>query len=182
MQWAKTTFGGNTHPAPSLPSPFHLPQEAGHKQLGSKAAFSHFVSLTAQLALSAVWLYGATDTPYLCRAENIQVGIVYALTASQLIMAHMCKEPFQPSLWAIFGMAAAAANSRLRFVDPLRLTVALDVVMLFGYLHYVISVINQICGFLGIHCLTLKRQAHEAAAGAGPAGTPKPALAGEHTD
>lgn len=150
------------------------PKEAGHKQLGPKAAWAHFIAITAQLALSTMWLWGATGTPYLCRAQNASVGVVYALMASQLIMAHMCKEPFRPPLWAIFGMAAGAANSRLQLVDPLQLTVALGVVFVLGYLHYVISVINQICGFLGINCLTLKRPAQP------PAGL-QPALAGAST-
>ena len=162
---------------PTAPNPTQsrTPQEAGHKQLGVKAAWAHFIAITAQLALSAVWLWGETSTPYLCRAQNVSIGLVYALMASQLIMAHMCKEPFKPPLWAIFGMAAAAANSRWRRVDPLLLTSALDVVFLLGYLHYVVSVINQICGFLGINCLTLKRPAQ-------PAAALQPALAGAHTD
>lgn len=79
--------------------------------------------------------------------------------ASKLIMAHMCKEPFEPPLWAIFGMALGAANSRLRLLDPLTVTLVLDAVVLTGYLHYVLSAINQICDFLGINCLTLKRPA-----------------------
>ena len=28
-------------------------------------------------------------------------------------------------------------------------------IILAGYLHYVVSVINQICAFLGINCLTI---------------------------
>jgi ethanolaminephosphotransferase len=132
-------------------------QEAGHKQLGPTAAWLHFVTLTAQLAISAIWLYGETTTPYLCRAQNVNVGIIYALTASRLIMAHMCKEPFQPPLLAIFGMALAVANSRLKWADPMQVTLGLAIVALFGYLHYVLSVIDQICNFLGIRCLSLKR-------------------------
>lgn len=150
------------------------PKEAGHKQLGPTAAWLHFVSITSFLALSAIWLWAPTTTPYLCRAQNINIGIVYALTASRLIMAHMCKEPFEPPMWAILGMAAVAANSRLRIVDPLALTVAFDVVALIGYLHYVLSVINQICGFLGINCLTIKRPG----ASAGPAGADSAAADG----
>ncbi|KAI8470281.1 MAG: CDP-Ethanolamine:DAG ethanolamine phosphotransferase [Monoraphidium minutum] len=141
-------------------------KEAGHKQLGLRAAWLHFIALTAQLAISSAWLWGHTETQYLCRAQNVSIGVIYALTASQLIMAHMCKEPFEPPLWAVGGMALAAANSRLRIVDPLALTAGLAVVALFGYLHYVISVINEICGFLGIRCLSLQKPAPPAAAGA----------------
>jgi len=141
------------------------PKEAGHKQLGLRAAALHFTTIVCLLGISTAWLWAHTDTPYLCRAQNINVGLVYALTASQLIMAHMCKEPFIPPLWAIGSMAAAAANSRLHVYDPLTVTLVLDAIMLVGYLHYVLSVINQICGFLGIRCLSLQRP-EPAAAGA----------------
>lgn len=48
--------------------------------------------------------------PWQCRLEQESFGVVFALTASQLIMAHMCKEPFEPPLWAIGCLALAAAN------------------------------------------------------------------------
>lgn len=137
--------------------PFRPQQEAGHKQLGSRAAGLHVVAIICQLAISSAWLWQPTTEPFLCRAQNINVGVTYALTASSLIMAHMCKEPFIPPLWAIMGLALGAVNSRLRWLDPLGLTLALDVVVFAGYLHYVFSVINQICDFLGIRCLSLQR-------------------------
>lgn len=90
------------------------------------------------------------------------VGITYALFASQLIVAHMCKEPFSPPLWAMFTMAVAIINKVLGIVDPLQFTLAVDVLLLFGYLHYVVVVINQICGHLGIYCLTIKPKAKDA--------------------
>jgi ethanolaminephosphotransferase len=141
-------------------------KEAGHKQLGRKAAFVHWLTITCLLAINTTWLWTPMDTPYLCRASNMNGGLVYALTASQLIMAHMCKEPFQPPLWAIMGMALVAANGRLRLYDPLTVTAAWNVVVLAGYLHYVLSVISQICYFLGIRCLSLKKAGGDAAAAA----------------
>lgn len=151
-------------PPPAQPPTFRRPfpaarQEAGHKQLGPRAAWLHFVALMCQLGISSAWLWQPTAEPFLCRAQNINVGITYALTASSLIMAHMCKEPFIPPLWAIMTLALGAVNSRLRWVDPLKLTLALDVAVFAGYLHYVISVIDQICDFLGIRCLSLQRPA-----------------------
>ncbi|GBF87918.1 CDP-Ethanolamine:DAG ethanolamine phosphotransferase [Raphidocelis subcapitata] len=139
-------------------------KEAGHKQLGLRAAVLQFIAIVAPLAISTVWLWAPTTEPFLCRATSINVGLVYALMASRLIMAHMCKEPFAPPLLMIAGMAVGAANSRLRLASPLALTVALDAVALLAYLHYVLSVINEICAFLGIRCLSLQRPA--AAAGA----------------
>ena len=133
-------------------------KEAGHKQLGGTAAFLHWLTIVCQLGISTAWLWGSTTEPYLCRAANASVGLAYALTASMLIMAHMCKEPFAPPMWAVAGMAFAAANSRMRWVDPLTATVAFAAVTLAAYLHYVISVIREICAALDIYCLTLKRR------------------------
>ena len=62
--------------------------------------------------------------------------------------------------------ALVAANGRLRLYDPLTVTAAWNVVVLAGYLHYVLSVISQICYFLGIRCLSLKKAGGDAAAAA----------------
>ena len=142
------------------------PQEIGHKQLGVRAAWLHWLALMCQLGINTVWLWAPCDTPHLCRAQNLNIGIAYALTASSLIMAHMCKEPFQPPLWAIMALALGAVNSQLRVFDPLPFTAALGAVVFIGYIHYVLSVINQICDFLGIRCLSLQRPAGAAAAAA----------------
>lgn len=133
-------------------------KEAGHKQLGGRAAFAHWAAIMCLLGINTAWLWGRVSTPFLCRAENASIGVVYALAASQLIMAHMCKEPFVPPMWAIAGLAFAAANSRMEWVDPLAATLAFGGVALLAYLHYVLSVIGEICDFLGIRCLTLERR------------------------
>lgn len=134
-------------------------QERGHKHLGRTAAFVHLVSLVCMLALGCIWLWQPTTEPFQCRATNLMYGLVYSFVASQLIMAHMSKEPFEPSLWAIGAMAAGAINSRLRLVDPLLLTASLDLVVLIGMMHYVFTVINQVCEYLDIYCLTIKKRA-----------------------
>lgn len=74
-------------------------QERGHKQLGNGPAFGHFIILTMLLALGATWLYQPCGDQWTCRMQNATFGLTYALVASQLIMAHMCKEPFDPHLW-----------------------------------------------------------------------------------
>jgi ethanolaminephosphotransferase len=148
-------------------------QEAGHKNLGLKAAALHLIAIICPLAISTIWLWAPTTQPFLCRATNINVGLVYALMASRLIMAHMCKEPFSPPLLLIAGLAVGAANSRLRLASPLAVTVTLGVVALLAYLHYVLSVINEICSFLGIRCLSLQRPAAAAGAAASAAAPEK---------
>lgn len=133
------------------------PQERGNKQLGRFAAIVHLLSLGVMLVLGAVWLLDGDHVPGQCRAVKGSFGVVYALAASQLIMAHMAKEPFEPSLWAISCLAIGAVNSRLRLVDPYYASVFLVAVIVGGYLHYVTSVIAEICAFLNIRCLSIKR-------------------------
>jgi ethanolaminephosphotransferase len=72
-------------------------------------------------------------------------------------MAHMAKEPFEPSLWAISCLALGAVNSRLRLVDAYWAALLLAAVSIGGYLHWVTSVIAEVCAFLNIRCLTIKR-------------------------
>lgn len=153
-----------SHPA-SLPCPalvvLSLHQERGHKQLGQGSAAAHLALIVSLVGLSYLWLYLPTDTLYLCRAQNMGTGLVYALFASQLIMAHMCKEPFQPTS-ALVGMALMAGgvlNNVLGWADPLQVTLGIDALLLLIYLHYVVGVINQICAHLGINCLTIKPKA-----------------------
>lgn len=135
-----------------------LLQERGNKQLSKGAATAHFIVIAVTLALGCIWLWRPCQQLYLCRAQNAAFGVVYALMASQLIMAHMCKEPFQPPLWAITTMALAVVNSVLRIYDPFVVTVSVVGVLLFGYLHYVLCVIHEICDHLDIYCLTIKRK------------------------
>lgn len=134
-------------------------QERGHKDLGQGSAAAHLALMVALVGLSGVWLWQPCSVEYLCRLQNIGVGLSYALFASQLIMAHMCKEPFQPPMWAMLLMAVGILNNLLRVVDPLKLTLGLDALLLAGYLHYVVVVINQICEHLDINCLTIKPKA-----------------------
>ena len=130
--------------------------ERGHKQVGSGAAALHFVIIMALLALGTILLWTPVpEFPGLCRVENALFGVGYALQASQLIMAHMSKEPFQPSMWPILALAAAALNLRLKFADPLLLAGALAVATCVAYLHYVLRVIAEICAYLGIDCLRI---------------------------
>ena len=78
------------------------------------------------------------------------------MQSTRLIMAHMTKEPFSIALWPIVLMALGMANDRLQILDVTAVAWAILALMLAGYLHYVVSVIDQICGALNINCLTIK--------------------------
>lgn len=134
----------------------HMVQERGHKQLAKGSAAAHFIIIVSTLVLGCISLWRPYAQPLACRAANAGFGMVYALMASGLIMAHMCKEPWAPPLWALGLLALGALNGVLGIVDRLGAALALDAIILSGYLHYVIAVIRQICGHLDINCLTIK--------------------------
>jgi len=107
--------------------------------------------------------------------------------ASKLIMDHMAKEPFELTWWPLALLAASAANSAGGdgdaglFAPPPAFDVAILGLAAAGYLHYVLSVISETCGYLGIRCLaitpvacgdgTRARRAAAAAAGTAAART-----------
>jgi ethanolaminephosphotransferase len=136
--------------APPLPA-----SERGAKQRGAGAAAWHLAQLCLVLALGGAWLADGRVAPGQCRLVQVAFGVVYALTASQLIVAHMAKEPFEPPAWALGVLAAGAANSRLRLVDGRLAAAALAAVAIAGYAHYVVSVVAQICDYLQIRCFSI---------------------------
>ena len=77
------------------------------------------------------------------------------LQMSKLIMSHMSKEPFSLSMWPLFCLAATLVNSRLQLVPGFSLACAVNFFALAAYLHYVCSVVLEICAYLNIHCFTI---------------------------
>ena len=72
-------------------------------------------------------------------------------------MAHMTKEPFKIAPWAVILLVLGIVNDRLEIFNIVAVAWIILGLLIFGYLHYVIKVIGQICGALNIHCLTIKR-------------------------
>ncbi len=106
-------------------------------------------------------------------------GLQYALAATQLIVAHMCKQPLSAPLIPTALLAAAAATS-LAPRSPsssgsaLTAAAAVALVSLAAYSIYAALVIRQICEFLGIKCLSIPlRSASVAPAAAAKAGGAK---------
>lgn len=83
----------------------------------------------------------------------------HAVQATKLIMDHMCKEPFEILWWPVVALVLLLANSRAQLLDTAITSWGFAAVMIVGYLYYITAVINEICGFLGIHCLTIKPSA-----------------------
>ena len=72
-------------------------------------------------------------------------------------MDHMCKEPFEILWWPVLALVGLIANSSMHVLPSALATWGFAMVVVAGYLHYVMTVIDEICGFLGIHCLTIKQ-------------------------
>ena len=74
---------------------------------------------------------------------------------SKLIMSHMAKEPFQISVWPLVCLSVTLVNSFLQMVPAQPLAWLVCAITLAGYLHYVVSSVNEICAYLNIKCLTI---------------------------
>lgn len=81
--------------------------------------------------------------------------------ATRLIMAHMSKEPFEVAGWALVAIALQIANQYVLWLDPVLVSYSVCAVVIVGYLHYVVCVINEICAFLQIPCLSVKKMPAE---------------------
>jgi ethanolaminephosphotransferase len=71
-------------------------------------------------------------------------------------MDHMAKEPFEILWWPVLALVLLLANSRALWVESGAAVLIFTAVVIAGYLHYVTCIINEICGFLGIRCLTIR--------------------------
>lgn len=132
-------------------------REQGHKQLGKQHAASHLLQLLLMFALGGMLLMLPHPAPGQGRVVMGTFGVIYAMQATKLIMAHMSKEPFEVAAWPLVAMAAQIANHFLGWLDPVLLGYSVNAVVVAGYLHYVISMINEICAFLKIPCLTVRK-------------------------
>mmetsp|Transcript_21555 Transcript_21555/g.59751 ORF Transcript_21555/g.59751 Transcript_21555/m.59751 type:complete len:440 (+) Transcript_21555:86-1405(+) len=161
--------------SPKLPK-----EEEGHKQLGRRTAAVQLLLLVGTTVLGAITValsgsWGSNAGPWQellrsslgleesvidaahCRFSFSSFGLLYALMATQLIIAHMAKEPFGPCFLALGCFGAAILNTLvLHIASPSLVMLALHALALAGYLIYTTGVIGQICEHLGINCLTIK--------------------------
>lgn len=133
-------------------------EEIGQKELGWTAQVRHLGVLSVLMVLGLLWQAdpGASANVGQCRVATDTYGIMYALVASQLIMTHMAKEPFRPSTWPYWVIAAGTLNAYLRILPVMPFSIALAVGGCAAYLHYVLCVVDQVCMHLNIRCLTIK--------------------------
>jgi len=133
-----------------------LHEERGHKELGMTSRLKHLAYLLIMCTLGVWWTSDPTPLWGLCRTASVTYAFAYSLVASQLIVAHMAKEPLLPSAWIYAVMLLGCLNRQFQVVDVRLSALLLMLVAFAGYMHYVVQVINQICDHLGIRVLVIK--------------------------
>ena len=142
---------------PQLKTTLLSPKEVGNKTLGGEAAVWHLLQILGTCACGAALMSLPTSVSGEGRVLMATFGVTYALQATRLIMAHMSKEPFTVAAWPLVLMLGQVANYYLgNVLDPVLLAYSVNAVVIAGYLHYVIGMINEICEYLGIKALTIK--------------------------
>ena len=132
------------------------PQERGHKALGRGNAIGHLISLQTVNAVGGLMLFLCLKTPTAAPAVNAIFGIIYAQQSTKLIIDHMAKEPFSVLLWPLIAMAVVSVNALLDAVHFEITCWVVAVLVVGGYITYIVQNINEICAYLGINCLTLR--------------------------
>ena len=118
---------------------------------------SRAVQLAEKMALVMTAIFWLRCSPASSAREVLSTfGFVYAWEATQLVLAHMTKEPIVTTWWPTAVMALAAANSFAGPFDPKLVARVANPVVIIAYLHYVTSVVGEICQALDINCLTIK--------------------------
>nr|BAU37044.1 ethanolaminephosphotransferase [Chlamydomonas asymmetrica] len=146
------------------PSFWHQPllpllPERGHKELGFGPRVRHLLYCLAVIAAGYIYIGHPGLKPAQSRLEALTEGVIYAYIATQLIMDHMCKEPFEPPRLVLGALLLVAANSVLGIVPPHLVAYAFTPVMVVLYVRFVVGVVNEVCAYLGIPCLTIKHHA-----------------------
>lgn len=144
-------FNGH-HPCPV--------EEKGHKELCRMSQAVQILEKCLLVVTALLWLENSPASA--ARSVMSTFGIVYAWEATQMIVAHMTKEPIVTTWWPTAMMALAYLNTHLAALDPALIPFLINIAVVAGYLHYVTSVVNEICVFLDINCLTIKHKASKA--------------------
>lgn len=131
-------------------------QERGNKELGIAARVVQVAEKVALGATALVWL----QLSHSGSARNVlsTFGVMYAWEATQLIVAHMTKEPIVTTWWPTAIVALSAANAYVGVVEPGLVAVIVNGVIIVAYLRYGICVVGEICEALNINCLTIKHK------------------------
>jgi hypothetical protein len=152
--------------------PARLPAaERGHKSIGGGAAARQLLLLAALLVLGAGWSAAppCAAAPGACARASAASGLLYALVCTQLILAHMAKQPFRPSrqAYALLGLGAASAAAG---ADWSRALLPAAVLL---YCVYVVGYVRQVSRHLNLRIFHLTLFAHHPAPAPAPAAAPQ---------
>lgn len=132
-------------------------QERGHKQVGRAAAVNHLILIGMVVGFGSVWYIASPSAHGECRLIQSAWGVLFAVAGTQLIVAHMAKEPYQPYWWLFVLLAGAAANSQMNWLDTYVVAISVWAVAVIAYSVYVFCIISEICAFLKIRCFSIKK-------------------------
>lgn len=129
--------------------------ERGQKTLGRGHALRHIAEISTVFLLGAMLVLLPASAPGQQRVQVGTFGVMYALQSTRLIMAHMCKDTFNVAIWPMIAITCQIVNSWTGIFGAMPVACAVNMVVVVGYLHYVVAVVNEICAFLKIPCLTI---------------------------
>eukprot|EP00210_Caulerpa_lentillifera_P004401 g4199.t1 len=130
-------------------------KEKGEKRLGLWNACSHLMVIGIVLSAGFVWILMSDQKQ--CRLVYTAYGTFFAPFATQLIVAHMAKTTFQPSWFCLFIFLVCTGNSVVPFLDPLLSAIVVCLVFNVLYFYRIYILVQQICKYLGIWCLIIKK-------------------------
>eukprot|EP00201_Polytomella_parva_P004679 CAMPEP_0175087118 /NCGR_PEP_ID=MMETSP0052_2-20121109/29649_1 /TAXON_ID=51329 ORGANISM="Polytomella parva, Strain SAG 63-3" /NCGR_SAMPLE_ID=MMETSP0052_2 /ASSEMBLY_ACC=CAM_ASM_000194 /LENGTH=298 /DNA_ID=CAMNT_0016359421 /DNA_START=221 /DNA_END=1117 /DNA_ORIENTATION=+ len=136
-------------------------EEQGYKELGLASKIRHLMWIAILLGFGGYWTardQSKMSNPVEARFISLAFGIIFAMVATKLIMDHMCKEPFRPTLWAFIILILSTVNVITGTVNVFLASQAAAAFCLVFYLTNITGIINDICRFLKINCLTIKPQ------------------------
>ncbi|CEG40626.1 cdp-alcohol phosphatidyltransferase [Plasmopara halstedii] len=134
--------------------------ELGNKHISKDLAIFQLLPIGTLLALGSVWICGPDAEYYVNNPVMylFPIGIGYVYFSTQMIISHMCKIPFTPQLrviipfgFMIFNAYGPAIGVTTKTLIPTIVASSMYAVFIVSvYLHFVFSVVKDICDFLEI--------------------------------
>lgn len=129
-------------------------EDVGNKEIEKVDAIAHLTPFLSIIVMGLLWsAYGSSNIhPFLLLSS---IGALFAWNALEMVVAHCAKEPFIPSYWPHFLLAACAFNSCYLGLYTELVEYLVMSLMIFFYLRFVFGVVNQLTSYLNIKCLTI---------------------------
>jgi len=127
--------------------------------LPKSLVYSQLIPLVMSLGFAVSWALVSPNQVLQNHPTTflLTVGLVFANLVERMLVARVCRDRFtwyQPIVLLLFFGWLNAALDEIFGPEILILQILLSLSLL-TYLHFALCVINDICGFLDIYCLTL---------------------------